>query len=71
MTEMEVRYRISGHRVHHFMIQVMHYYSDEAIRLKLTLPNGSTHAVQNVQVADKKLQDIAEQWIVKIKDALV
>jgi predicted cupin superfamily sugar epimerase len=53
------------------MSQVMHYYSGETIRLKLTLPNGSTHSVQNVQVTDKKLQDIAEQWIIKIKDALV
>jgi hypothetical protein len=71
MTETEIRQSTPGHMVHYFMTRVLDYYSDETIRLKLTLSNGSTHSVQNVQVTDQNLQDIAEQWIIKIKDALV
>jgi predicted cupin superfamily sugar epimerase len=70
-TDMEIRHSTPGHRVHYFMNRVMHYYSGETIRLKLTLFDGSTHSIQNVQVTDCNLQGIAEQWIIKIKDALV
>jgi hypothetical protein len=70
-TDMEIRHSTPGHRVHYFMNRVMHYYRGETIRLKLTLFDGSTHSIQNVRTADHSLQSIAEQWILKIKDALV
>jgi hypothetical protein len=68
-TDMEIRHSTPGHRVHHFMGRVLYYCRGETIRLKLTLFDGSTHSIQNVQVTDYSLQSIAEQWILKIKDA--
>jgi predicted cupin superfamily sugar epimerase len=70
-TELEIRHSTPGHRVHYFMNRVMHYYSGETIRLKLTLPDGSTHIVYSLQATDHNLQSIAEQWIKQIQDALV
>jgi hypothetical protein len=70
-TDMEIRHSTPGHRVHYFMNRVMHYYSGETIRLKLTLPDGSTHIVYSLQATDKNLQSIGKQWLIQIQDALV